>query len=254
MNKSLKTYFNCMADLIDVRSAIASQSAENIDIGSNREIICQEFLMRHIPARFTVYLGGDIFGVRQQRSGQIDIIVARDISIMFKENHRPQFPIESVTTVISVKSKLDSNAIKNSFENFASIPQPHPDCIFTNGTTFEEHQARQPSLILFAFDGASPETFLKTANEFIGNETISMNRVPHLVIVNKKYCLELNSRDSRRIEGRLMRTVIQPENRGSPLFFMMMQIMSGLSFLDGTLLNFGPYYEEAYGPGKISKR
>ena len=56
MAGDLKDYFNNMADVIAARGVQAGDSSENIDIGTNREVICQEFFSRHLPKRYGLYL------------------------------------------------------------------------------------------------------------------------------------------------------------------------------------------------------
>lgn len=63
MREGLKTYFNCIAKLMEARSRIARQATNAGDIGTNREVVKQEFFSKHLPKRLSANLGGDIFGI-----------------------------------------------------------------------------------------------------------------------------------------------------------------------------------------------
>ena len=105
MAKSLGDYFNGVADILASRAVLAGDSAENTDIGVNREVLYHDFLQKHVPKRFAAHIGGDIFGTGRARSGQIDILISHDISINFLENHKIRCAVESVTAAIAIKSK-----------------------------------------------------------------------------------------------------------------------------------------------------
>lgn len=129
MPKELKHYFNALADLLAAKSLLAGDSAENADIGANRELICRDFLANHVPRRYAIYPGGDVFGVGGKRSGQIDILITHDMSINFMENHKVRCPVESLTAAISIKSRLTKGELSNALLNLASIPQCHEPSI-----------------------------------------------------------------------------------------------------------------------------
>src|SRR5713226_8151665 len=80
---ALGKYFNGIAELLDAKSRIAGTANRSFDIGTNREVIAKEFLEKHVPKRFELALGGDVFSINQQRSSQIDILVLHDMCIAF---------------------------------------------------------------------------------------------------------------------------------------------------------------------------
>jgi hypothetical protein len=166
--KQLKTYFNSLANTLASKAETAGIFSGRVDIGRCREIISQEFFQKHVSPRFTVNLGGEIFGYPNHCSGQMDIIINHDMSATFKENAVIRCPIESVTAAASIKSTLDKKQLFDSLENLASIPQLNKEIFTTNPLTkpFDEYVISWPSLFIFAFDGMSGETCLKHMKDF----------------------------------------------------------------------------------------
>ena len=83
MPKQLKLYFNSIADILQSQAQSAGIFSGRGDIGKCREIISQSFLKKHVSPRFEVNLGGDIFGLPNNCSGQMDIIINHDMSASF---------------------------------------------------------------------------------------------------------------------------------------------------------------------------
>jgi len=189
MTTSLGFYFNTLSDIVATRANLAGDSGENTDIGRNRELICQELFQNHLSPRLTVSPGGDIFGVGNQRSGQLDIIVSHDMSMAFKENDKPRVPVESVTAVISVKSRLTKAELFNALKNLASVPQPTESVVSLGllSNSVPDYFLSWPALFLFAFDGVSLRTCIKHIAEFYASNSVPINRVPRAIVVNRKY-------------------------------------------------------------------
>lgn len=108
MTRPLGNYFNYVADMLEARYRIGGVGTHKGDIGTNREVVIQEFLSRHLPPRLRPVLAGQAFGTNGEISKQLDIALVHDISMLFMENHKPQLPVESLASIISVKSKLNS--------------------------------------------------------------------------------------------------------------------------------------------------
>ena len=255
MPTSLGEYFNGVTDMVAARASLAGDSVENTDIGRNREVICQELLQKHLSPRFTVSLGGDIFGVGNQRSGQLDIIVSHDMSMAFKENDKPRVPIESVTAVVSVKSTLTKKELFNALENLASIPQPSTS-IVTLGLLAKpvaEYFLSWPALFLFAFDGLTLETCLNHYADFYASNNVPLNRIPRAIVVNRKYLVSFcsytipNATLTTQFSASYLRSGTTVDaNRGYPLFWVMIELSKGLSWLSGMHLDYAPHYDEAF--------
>ena len=255
MPTNLGDYFNGLTDVLAARAQLAGDSSENIDIGTNREVICEQFLEKHVPKRYTINLGGDIFGVGNTRSGQIDIIINHDMSMNFLENQKPRCPVESVTAAISVKSTLNKKELWNALANLATIPQPHPG-VTTLGPlkkTPAEYAMSWPALFVFAYNGIEPQTCANHIAEFYSTEDVAFNRIPRAIVVNGKYIWTFTQYsvpgatiNSRFDPAYVRSSVVQESNRGHPLFWMMHELAKGLSWLDGMYLDYEAYYDEAF--------
>jgi hypothetical protein len=255
MATSLGEYFNGLTDVLTAKGKLAGDSSENIDIGANREVICHQFLEKHVPKRFTINLGGDIFGVGNARSGQVDVIINHDMSMNFLENHKPRCPVESVTAAISVKSTLTKKELFSALNNLASIPQTHPSVITLGPLkpSPAEYALSWPALFVVAFDGVAPDTLLTHLTDFYSAQTVAFNRIPRAIVVNGKYILTFTQYsvpgatvDTRFDPAFLKGAIVQDSNRGQPLFWMMHELAKGLSWLDGMYLDYEAYYNESF--------
>ena len=256
MAKSLRAYFNGVADVLAQRAILAGDSAENGDIGANREMICREFFRHHVPKRFGIELGGDIFGIGGQRSRQIDVIINHDMSMNFAENHKIRCPVESVTAAITVKSRLTKGELLNALDNLASIPQSNPSVINLSPLkpSAVNYASVWPSLFLLAFDGIELATCVDHLRDYYSRNTVPLNRIPRSIIVNRKYQINFLSYDlaDKGISGKfntndLKCAQLTENDRGAPLFLMMHEITKGITWLDGMYMDYGAYYTEAYG-------
>ena len=255
MPQDLRSYFNGIADILVARAKIAGDSAENADIGSNREVICKEFLIKHVPNRFTVNIGGDIFGVGGTRSGQVDVLINHDMSMNFMENHKIRCPVESLTSAIAVKSTLTKGELFNALDNLASIPQCDETVIGLSPLkkSVTEYVLSWPSLFIFAYDGMSAETCIKHMSDYYSLNKVAFNRIPRSIIVNCKYQIAhlhyevpQATADTGFDPTQLKVGRADEDRKGAPLFWLMHEIAKGLSWLDGMYLDYGAYYREAY--------
>jgi len=256
MTKELKDYFNSVADVLAAKSILAGDSAENIDIGANRELICRDLLANHVPRRYGVYPGGDVFGAERARSGQIDILITHDMSMNFMENQRVRCPVESLTAAISVKSRLTKGELFNALSNLATIPQCHEPAIRLGLLTkpVTEYVLSWPSNFVFAFDGISRETCLQHLNEFYTTHSVPFNRIPRAIVVNRKYIIAFRHYN---VPNATIVTAFNPAHiqasttteahRGAPLFWLMHELAKGLTWLSDMYLDYAVYYNEAYG-------
>ena len=255
MPTSLGRYFNGLADVIATRAVLGGDATENIDIGTNREVICREFLEKHLPPRFLITLGGDVFGLNNKRSGQIDIVINHDMSMTFRENNKPRCPVESVTAAISVKSRLTKAELISALENLATIPQPHLPVISLSPLSKPpaEYILSWPALFVFAFSGLSADTCRQHLVEFYMANSVPLNRIRRAIVVNRSFILTFCAYSipgatlSMPFSQDYLRgsTVIE-STRGHPLFWMMHELSKGLSWLSGLYLDYASYYEEAF--------
>lgn len=255
MSTGLREYFNGLADILASRAYLGGDSVENADIGVNREIICRDFLEKHVPKRFSIHIGGDVFGVNSPRSGQIDILVNHDMSMNFLENYKIRCAVESLTAAIAVKSSLTKDEIYNALANLATIPQCHSSVINLNplASPSDEYVLSWPTLFIFAFSGVELETCVKHMCTFYENSPIPFNRIPRAIIVNRKYIINFphyqvsDATTSTSFDPSFLRTAkLVDAVRGMPLFWMMHELGKGLSWLDGMYLDYEAYYNEAF--------
>jgi hypothetical protein len=254
MPKKQKLYFNSIADILHFKAQSAGVFSGKSDIGKCREIISQNFLQKHVPPRFSVHLGGDIFGLPNECSGQIDIIINHDMCASFKEHSLIRCPVESVIAAVSIKSKLDKAQIYDGLKNLASIPQLNQNIISTGPFTKPVNLYIQswPSLYLFAFDGIRKETCVEHIVAFYQEHNyIPFNRRPRAIIVNKKYCIAQINYEDETPPGTIFLpkysfTVLNFDTQGSALFWMIIEISKGISWLNGMYLDYNEYYKTAY--------
>ncbi|NJO80412.1 MAG: hypothetical protein HC827_19155 [Cyanobacteria bacterium RM1_2_2] len=237
----LQKYFNLIADKIAVDAQLASTSYHRPDIGFNREKFLELFLHKHLPKRLSAYLGGQIIGLGDIESGQIDIIVANDISIRFEENARNFITAESVAAAITVKSFLDKAGIVDCLSNLASIPQFSPQVLTfkaLRSNAFDTFISKHPSLFIFAYDGVQYETCLDHIADFYNsNPNIPLNRYPLNIIVNKKYMIKFVRQPGKTIDGdnvpgsSFYPSILQASTVGWPFIHMIDDITSYVSWL-----------------------
>lgn len=84
----IRSYFNNISKKLAIESDISGSGKHRGDVGTNREVIFQSFLNRHIPNRLKAHLGGEIIGLSDKVSGQLDIIIASDIGPRFEEKEK----------------------------------------------------------------------------------------------------------------------------------------------------------------------
>jgi hypothetical protein len=255
MPKRLRDYFNNLSDVLSSRAKVGGTQSENTDIGINREVIGKEFLDRHVPKRYAVNLGGDIFGYPDKRSDQIDIIINHDMSMSFLENFKIQCPVESVTAAISVKSNLNKAEIFSALNSLASIPQCYSSVIALSPIkpNLSNYLLSWPSLFVFAYDGVVVKTCVEHVANFYSNNPVPFNRVPRAIIVNRKYLISCeqysvpNANNDTSFDPSFLRvgTVVE-DSRGWPLFWLMCEMSKGLSWLDGMYLDYSVYFDIAY--------
>ncbi len=246
MPEQLKRYFNGISDTLTSKATIAGVFHGKGDIGQCREMICTEFLEKHVSKRFNIGRGGEIFGTNNQKhSGQIDIIINHDMSPAFKENSLVRCPIESVVAAISVKSMLDKTQLFDALKNLATIPQLDPQVLTTGALTkpFEEYAKSWPSLFVFAFSSISGEKCMEHMVSFYKDNPVPFNRIPRAVIINNQYVITyLHYTDNPG----LMLCKLTPEAKGCGLFWIINEISKGLSWLNGMYVDYSKYYELAY--------
>ncbi len=187
---TLLEYFQNSATELKVKAEKAGVFGNRGDIGTAREDILLDFLMRHLPARCVLIKGGYIFDSGRRRSKQLDIIITNDLTLQFHQivgtNTQKSFScIEGAFAAISVKSILNKDELLDSIENLKSIP-PVPDLIVNPLINTKGIQKRLPLKVIFAYSGLTCKTILTHLMEASKSVRIA-SEFPDLVIVNDSY-------------------------------------------------------------------
>lgn len=256
MSSPIRDYLNSVSDMMASAAVVAGSGTHRGDIGSNREDVLLDFLNKHLPRRLTATLGGQVIGLDGAISGQIDILVTNDIGIRFEQNHKTFVTAECVASCISIKSQLNSEALTDCLNNLLSVPDPSPNCLdfpILKPGSFAEFLRRHPTYFIFAYDGMSGKNCIDAlVNFFNSNKGIARNRLPHAVIVNKKYIItfsqtERTDKDGNAIAANQFHWADVDDNyRGFPLGSMISDISHYESWLNFMDISTHPYFNSSY--------
>lgn len=137
--------------------SISDQMTHCGEKGRNNEGILAEFLRRHLPTRYTVSTG-KVVAVGGLDSKQTDLIIHdRAETPAFVDAHAWSLvPVESVSAVISVKTRLTKDELRESIEGLASVRGlPRLAAVQTsNGqlVSVPETHVLRPRALIFAFE------------------------------------------------------------------------------------------------------
>ncbi len=187
----LHQYYEAVAMVLRGESDATSIFANTTDKGGAREQLYVDFLRNHLPSSCNANLGGFVFNQAGEESKQLDAIVTTDVCPQFKLPGSKTFAcVDGVIAVVSVKSLLDSAAIRDVVSNIASIPQHDTRYPWEHIPIDNPMIDMWPLKIVYALDGVSVETLKQTISEFNNPEpTIPRNRLPDIIHVAGKYCL-----------------------------------------------------------------
>jgi hypothetical protein len=257
----IQNYFNGVADKIASSSAIASTAQHRPDIGSNREDIVRDFLLRHLPKRLSPHIGGKIISHDGQESGQIDVIVSNDLGVRFDENERTFFIAESVAGAFTVKSTLEKITLIDALTNIATIPEPDVkifDFKFLKAGATEAFLDFHPSLYVFAYEGIGGETCLAHINEFYRNHPeISHRKYPKGIVVNRKYMIKYYKTETRTSSGDVIPKdsfhlmPLEDNMRGYPFVHILNDLSSYIDWLNQMGVSIHPYFNSGFGIKKL---
>lgn len=189
----LKEYFTKVGEVLKGQADVASIFPNATDIGTSRERIYAEVLRQHLPGSCFVSFGGFLFDMEGNESNQIDLIVLNDAAPQFNF-HNPDGQgksfacIDGCVAVASIKSTLDSDKLIEALKNIASLPDKVPLEGKHNLLVKIKKYEDWPYKIVYASDGVSLETALKTINSFYkDNEDIPHYKRPNIIHVCGKY-------------------------------------------------------------------
>jgi hypothetical protein len=253
----IQNYFNGVADKIASASLIASTAQHRPDIGSNREDIVRDFLLRHLPRRLFASIGGQVISHDGRESGQIDVIVSNDLGVRFDENEKTFVTAESVAGAITVKSSLDQNTLIDALANLASIPEPSSGAFgfkMLNPGSREAFLEHHPSLYVFSYEGISGETCLAHVNDFYSSHpNIPLLRYPKGIVVNRKYMIRFFRSETRTSTGHIIPKdtfflmALEEALRGYPFVQLFNDLSSYADWLNHMDVSIHPYFNTGFG-------
>ena len=189
----LRTYYTKAGAVLRGEADSATIFPNGSDIGLARERIYAEFLRTHLPSSCNVSFGGFVFGQDGMESRQIDLLITADSSPRYDFHNvdgdgKTFTCIDGLLAVASIKSTLSSSELINSLENLASLPRKSS----LEGKVLPQMQIPNyddwPFKIIYASDGASLETIIKTLTDFYRlREDLQPSRRPNLIHVAGKY-------------------------------------------------------------------
>ncbi|MFU2035873.1 DUF6602 domain-containing protein [Bordetella avium] len=255
----IQNYFNGVADKIASSSLIASTAQHRPDIGSNREDIIRDFLLRHLPRRLTATLGGQIISHDSRESGQVDVIISNDLGVRFEENEKTFVTAESIAGAVTVKSSLNQATLTDALANLATIPEPSKDLLsfkLLRPSANEGFLELHPSLYVFAYDGISGEKCLSYVNEFYSSHPeIPLRRYPKGIIVNRQYMIrffrneQLSSTGYRIHKDTFFLMQVEGSLRGYPFIQILNDLSSYADWLNHMNVSVYQYFNAGYDLG-----
>lgn len=183
----LNDYYSNVGSVLRGQGDAAAIFPNPTDIGQGREHLYLDFLSQHLPSGCNIFTGGFLFNLTGEESKQIDIIVTSDNSIQYnffnRTGDQKSFAcIEGTLAVVSIKSTLDSAELKNSLDNFASLPDKEPLGTRCMPLLRIPEYDEWPFKIIFSLKGVSYDALLRTIHDYYEeNPDVPMNKRPNLI-------------------------------------------------------------------------
>lgn len=197
----LSNYFEKVGEVLRGHADVASIFPNTSDIGLSRELTYTDFLIKFLPSKCNIFLGGFLFDTEGNESKQIDVIITSDTALRFNlynpDGKGKSFGIvEGCLGIVSIKSNLSKNEIIDSLEGIASIPATQPIDNRVNPLLKFDNYENWPYKIIYASNGINPETALKHINDFYStNSQIPFTRRPDIIHVIGKYFIFKSEKD-----------------------------------------------------------
>ncbi len=118
----LRKIFESISLELSARFQKTIQIKHNGGKGDNREDAFVDFLVEYLPQKYGVGRG-EVISPYNDVSGEIDIIIYDNdhCPLFLKSPSHSLYPMESVFGAISMKSHLDSEELKDAYQNIASL-------------------------------------------------------------------------------------------------------------------------------------
>ena len=137
------------------RSKLQNASA---NLGSNRELFCNEFLNHVLPPRLKVERG-EVWDSKGKRSGQLDTIIMRDDMPSLEFGNSNAYLAEGLFSAIEIKSNLTRQKLIEAINTLKPLKTLtlHSEGLTILGSA-PENVLERPLLCVFAYEGATWET------------------------------------------------------------------------------------------------
>ncbi len=171
---------------------ITSRIQHNGEKGTARENLLGEYLRKYIPEKFC-FSKGTIVDYKDTQSRQVDIIIHDKFMTPYlvDMDSTKVIPIESVYSVIEVKSTLTKEELRKSIKNIASVRKLQKKTV--TGYAFPT------AGLVFAYDSdASLETVYKNLVE-LSNEVEIDERISCVCILNKGIILPIDKNGIKNV-------------------------------------------------------
>ena len=188
---SMANYFHRMSELLQDEKNASDVFRNPGDKGQTREDAVKRFLEAHLPSRCNTISGGYVFDLSSV-SKQLDLIITNDLTMQFRQfgNEGKSFaPIEGCYGIVSVKSVLDGDSVRQCLEEFQSIPdfpKLKINPTLKPGTLLEQI----PFKAIFTFSGLRPETIIDHMGDFFNENDTPHHKKPNMIIVNDSCLIE----------------------------------------------------------------
>ena len=230
-----KEYFLSIADRLDAQFRGMQRPGQNpTDKGELCEIFIRDLLFDLFADHFKIYRGGKIVDVDNHESKQMDIVLtAKNCLRIFGD--KGIYPVESVWGVFSITATLDHQKLLDVIKEFNSIPKDNPRFIYRNAIEgipgLEEQQLNNwinkiPFKCVFGFCGDINSNWENELNQIVARDSCAKNKLPDLIIVNKKGVITKFSRPTMSTKGKIMdkdfhyTQFINYKNYGAPFIYM----------------------------------
>lgn len=164
------------------------------DVGSEREEIYQRFLEQHAPSNCNIDRGGFVFTTEGAESRQIDVLITQKNVPRFRLSGSKVFAwVHGLVGVVSVKSRLDRDTLRDALENLDSVPFPGTLTFPRNFYADPAFAAQTPFRVIYASSGISIETLEGHLKDWIAEVSqrpgAKYDRLPHVIHVAGQYVI-----------------------------------------------------------------
>jgi hypothetical protein len=215
--------------LLAFSQSVIGQAEHKTDLGSAREALISNFLMRNLPSAIE-YSSGELFDTDDNRSGQIDLILL--------PNSSPKLhlfgaitlaAVDSVLAAVEVKSHLITGGPKaeltKALMHCKKLKKLKRDRRMTVMFLNHEGEFLTCPYILFAYEGAQAETVLAHLEK--ARSTIGLESLPDLIVVLKPDYV-LAKRSSWTQAGATTKSVYFRGKAEQPALFYLYSFIIGL--------------------------